>query len=72
MSALVWVLRLARAGRRQLILAALLGALASATAVGLAATSAWLISRASQHPPVLHLMVGIVAVRAFGLARGLL
>lgn len=39
---------------------------------GLLATSAWLISRASQHPPILYLMVAIVAVRAFGLGRGVL
>ena len=72
MSALAWVLRLGRSGRGRLGLAIVLGALASGAAVGLAATSAWLISRASQHPPVLHLMVAIVAVRTFGLARGLL
>ncbi|MCP2340112.1 thiol reductant ABC exporter subunit CydC [Actinomadura rupiterrae] len=40
--------------------------------IGLMATSAWLISRASQHPPVLYLMVAIVAVRAFGMGRGAL
>src|SRR5690242_1730793 len=34
------------------------------------ATSAWLISRAAQHPPVLYLTVAIVAVRFFGIARG--
>lgn len=72
MSALRWVLRLGRSGRGRLALAIALGALASGSAVGLAATSAWLISRASQHPPVLHLMVAIVAVRTFGLARGVL
>jgi thiol reductant ABC exporter CydC subunit len=36
------------------------------------AASAWLISRAAQHPPVLYLMVAIVAVRAFGIGRGVL
>lgn len=72
MTALRWVLRLGRTGRGRLALAILLGALASGAAIGLTATSAWLISRASQHPPVLHLMVAIVAVRAFGLARGVL
>ena len=56
------------AGR--LLLAVLLGALAIGCSVGLLATSAWLISRASQHPPVLYLEVAIVAVRAFGLGRG--
>ncbi|MFD0577576.1 ABC transporter transmembrane domain-containing protein [Dactylosporangium darangshiense] len=48
------------------------GVAAAACAVGLMATSAWLISRAAMHPPVLHLMVAIVAVRAFGIGRGVL
>lgn len=69
-SALSWVFRLGRSGRRRLIVAAVLGALASMSAIGLAATAAWLISRASQHPPVLYLMVAIVSVRCFGVARG--
>lgn len=41
-------------------------------AMGLLATSAWLISEASTRPPVLTLEVAIVAVRTFGLSRGLL
>jgi len=72
MSALRWVVRLGRSGLGQLALAVLLGTLATGAAIGLSATAAWLISRASQQPPVLHLMVAIVAVRAFGLARGIL
>jgi thiol reductant ABC exporter CydC subunit len=52
-----------RAAVRQLTLAVAAGAAASA------ATSAWLISRASQHPPVLALMFAVVAVQAFALAR---
>ncbi|MEV5710972.1 thiol reductant ABC exporter subunit CydC [Actinoallomurus sp. NPDC052274] len=67
------VLRLLAAGRPaggRLALAALCGALALGSGVGLMATSAWLISRAAQHPPVLVLMVAIVAVRAFGIGRG--
>lgn len=67
----VW--RLLRAGRpegRRLALAALLGALAIGSSVGLLATSAWLISKASLHPPILHLEVAIVGVRAFGIGRG--
>ncbi|MFC7530115.1 thiol reductant ABC exporter subunit CydC [Actinoplanes sp. GCM10030250] len=55
-----------------LVLAVLAGAGAAGAAVGLMAVSAWLISRAALHPPVLHLMVAIVAVRAFGLTRGVL
>ncbi len=72
MSAIRRVIAIGRSGRRRLGVAVVLGALASASAVGLAATSAWLISRAAEQPPVLHLMVAIVAVRAFGLARGVL
>ena len=51
-------------------LAALLGALAIGCAVALLATSAWLISEASLRPPILTLEVAFVAVRAFGLGRG--
>jgi thiol reductant ABC exporter CydC subunit len=36
------------------------------------ATSAWLIARAAQQPPVLYLLVAVVAVRAFGIGRGVL
>jgi thiol reductant ABC exporter CydC subunit len=55
----------------RLALAVLCGTLAAGSAIGLLATSAWLISRAAQHPPVLYLTVAIVAVRAFGIGRGL-
>ncbi|WP_320780660.1 thiol reductant ABC exporter subunit CydD [Streptomyces sp. CRN 30] len=57
----------ARSGR--LALALLLGSLALGSAVGLMATSGWLISRASQQPPVLYLMVAVTATRAFGIGR---
>ncbi|NEA44244.1 thiol reductant ABC exporter subunit CydD [Streptomyces sp. SID11385] len=60
---------LGSAHRRRLALALLLGALALASAVGLMATSGWLISRASQEPPVLYLMVAVTATRAFGIGR---
>jgi len=55
-----------------LLLAVLAGVGAAGAAVGLMATAAWLISRAALHPPVLHLMMAIVAVRAFGISRGVL
>ncbi len=55
------------AGR--ITLALLLGTLALGSAVGLMATSGWLISRASQQPPVLYLMVAVTATRAFGIGR---
>ncbi len=57
-------------GRRGRLLGALgLGSLALGSAVGLMATSGWLISRASQQPPVLYLMVAVTATRAFGIGR---
>lgn len=66
------VIGLARPVRARLGLAVLAGVGAAAAAVGLTATSAWLISRASEQPPVLYLMVAIVAVRAFGIGRAAL
>jgi ATP-binding cassette subfamily C protein CydCD len=54
---------------RRLWLAAWLGALAAVSGVALTATAGWLIVRASQHPPVLMLVVAIVGVRTFGIAR---
>ncbi|WP_285538741.1 thiol reductant ABC exporter subunit CydD [Streptomyces lavendulae] len=47
----------------------LLGALAVGCSVGLMAVSGWLISRASQQPPVMYLMVAVTATRAFGIGR---
>jgi len=56
----------------RLTVGALLGGFSLGAAVGLLATSAWLISMASTHPPILTLEVAVVAVRFFGLARGIL
>ena len=53
-------------------LPALLGGLASASGVALTSTAGWLIVQASYQPPVLTLLVAIVAVRTFGLARPVL
>ncbi|MFF2728384.1 thiol reductant ABC exporter subunit CydD [Streptomyces sp. NPDC058008] len=50
-------------------LALLLGSLAVGSSVGLMAVSGWLISRASEQPPVLYLMVAVTATRAFGIGR---
>ncbi|MDX6363266.1 MAG: ATP-binding cassette, subfamily bacterial CydCD, partial [Streptomyces sp.] len=58
-----------RAWRGRLAMALLLGSLALGSAVGLMATSGWLISRASQQPPVLYLMVAVTATRTFGIGR---
>ena len=56
--------------RLQLASASLLGAAALMCAIALLGVSGWLISRASQMPPVFTLGVAIVAVRAFGIGRG--
>ncbi len=57
------------AGRRGMALPTVLDALASASGVALTATAGWLIVQASTQPPVLTLLVAIVCVRAFGIAR---
>lgn len=63
--------RLLDVNPRRAALAVLLGTAALGSAVALAAVSAWLITRAAQMPPVLELSVATVAVRAFGIGRGL-
>ncbi|WP_399886608.1 thiol reductant ABC exporter subunit CydD [Streptomyces sp. BBFR51] len=57
------------ARRGRLGLALLLSSLALGSAVGLMATSGYLISRAYEQPPVLYLMVAVTATRAFGIGR---
>ena len=49
-----------------------LAVLAASAGVALTATAGWLITRAAEHPPVLTLLVAIVGVRTFGLARPVL
>jgi thiol reductant ABC exporter CydC subunit len=63
-------LAVARPVAGRLTLATLLGAASIGTGVALLATSGWLISRASQHPPVVALGVAIVSVRFFATSRG--
>lgn len=60
------------APRGSYALAHLLGVLAATSGVALTATAGWLIARAAEQPPVLTLMVAIVGVRTFGLARPVL
>ncbi|GAA1832531.1 thiol reductant ABC exporter subunit CydC [Microlunatus capsulatus] len=55
---------------RRLVGAVALSTAASGAGVALMAASAWLLSRAAEHPPVLFLIVAIVGVRFFGLSRG--
>jgi len=67
-----WTIAAAGPQRWRIAAAVLLGAAALGCGVALTATSAWLIATAALHPPVLSLMVAIVAVRAFGLGKGVL
>jgi thiol reductant ABC exporter CydC subunit len=67
------VRRLLRYGRPvawRLVAAVALAVLTAVSAVGLLATSAYLISAASLQPPILTLTVAIVMVRFFGISRG--
>lgn len=50
----------------------LLATLSALFGVGLTGISGWLIVTASHQPPMLHLMVAIVGVRAFGVGRSVL
>ncbi|MCU1422196.1 MAG: transporter ATP-binding protein, partial [Microbacteriaceae bacterium] len=49
-----------------------LGTLATLFAVSLTGLSGWLIVRASEHPPIMYLLVAIVGVRFFGIGRAVL
>ena len=63
------ILRLAQPPAKRFVPGLLLGILASGSAVALLATSAWLITRASEQPPILFLGFAVVGVRAFALGR---
>jgi thiol reductant ABC exporter CydC subunit len=56
----------------RLRLGILVTAASFAAGVGLTATAAWLIARASQMPPMVSLGLAIAGVRAFGVARPVL
>jgi ATP-binding cassette subfamily C protein CydCD len=55
----------------QVGLSVLLGTATIASNIGLMGTAAWLISKAALHPSIAELQVAIVAVRTFGITRGL-
>jgi len=63
------ILHLAQPSARRFAPGALLGLLSALCAVGLLATSAYLITRAAEMPPILYLNMAIVGVRAFALGR---
>ncbi len=63
------VLRLAQPTLRRSAPGIFFGLVSSLSSVGLLAVSAWLITRAAEHPPILFLSAAIVGVRAFALSR---
>ena len=71
-SSLRWALSLLRVDKWRFIGALLLASLGIGSSIALGATSAWLIARASQMPPVLVLSVAATSVRLFGVSRALL
>ncbi|MDQ1527181.1 MAG: ATP-binding cassette, subfamily bacterial CydCD [Microbacteriaceae bacterium] len=56
----------------RIIAAIALGTGAAVFAICLTGLSGWLIVRASQHPPIMYLLVAIVGVRFFGIGRAVL
>ncbi|HEY3337699.1 MAG TPA: thiol reductant ABC exporter subunit CydC, partial [Propionicimonas sp.] len=56
--------------RARLAGSVLLAFCATAASVALMGVSAWLLSRAAEHPPVLYLEAAAVGVRFFGISRG--
>jgi len=70
-ASLTRTLAIARPAAGRLALATLLGAGAIAAAIGLIATSAWLISRSAQRPEESAVALAIVGVQFFALSRGL-
>jgi ATP-binding cassette subfamily C protein CydCD len=64
------LLRLIAPNTGWIVLSALLGFATVASSVGLAATSAYIISAAALQPSIAVLQVAIVGVRFFGLSRG--
>ena len=66
------ILPMLRVNQRSFWLSVLLASIGLASSIALGATSAWLIARASQHPPVLTLSVAATSVRMFGVLRALM
>lgn len=72
MSTVKFAFALLRPRLPRLALAVVLGSAALGSALALAGVSAWLITRAWERPPILELTVAVVAVRLFGISRGVL
>lgn len=65
-----WALLQLRDHKLLMTAAVVLGTFTVLASIGLMSTSGYLIARAAQMPPVLDLMLAIVSVRFFGIARG--
>lgn len=63
------ILRLAQPRLRVALPGILFGILAAFCTVALLASSAWLITKAAEQPPILFLSMAVVGVRAFALGR---
>lgn len=69
MKDLRWIIREFLPFWPRVLLALLLSTLTISSHIGLMATSSYLLARAALQPPILDLMVTIVGVRFFGIAR---
>ncbi|MGC4190297.1 MAG: thiol reductant ABC exporter subunit CydD, partial [Thermomicrobiales bacterium] len=65
------LLRIVQPWHGGFLLAIAWGTVAALMAVALTSVSGWLIVRASQQPPILYLLMAIVAVRFFGIGRSI-
>lgn len=63
------IIRLAQPSAARFVPGVFFGLLSAVSAVALLATSAWLITRAAEQPPILFLSFAVVGVRAFALGR---
>ncbi len=72
MKEIVRLLRIVRPFHWWMLLAAVLGFATIGSGIGLLISSAYIIAKAALHPSFQELQFGIVAVRFFGMARGVL
>ncbi|KZK74180.1 MAG: thiol reductant ABC exporter subunit CydC [Pelodictyon luteolum] len=72
MSIFFRLIRIVRPWAGWMLLAAFLSFAATGSGIGLLMTAAYLIAKAALQPPLAALQIGIVGVRFFGLARGVL
>ena len=66
------LLRIVRPYQWWMLLAAILGFATIGSGIGLLATAAYILAKASLHPPFTELQLGIAGVRFFGIIRGVL